>query len=63
MWETTLILFDAHKYLFTKCLAAHPQDIMYNQLISLPIKFNQKNLMQSTIIKLIISFGLRVMHE
>jgi penicillin-binding protein 1C len=38
-------IFDARKYLFTEWLTTHPQDIIYNQLISLPIKFNQnKNL-------------------
>ncbi|WP_041404938.1 penicillin-binding protein 1C [Rickettsia massiliae] len=34
-------IFKARKYLFTEWLTIHPQDIIYNQLISLPIKFNQ----------------------
>ena len=38
-------IFKARKYLFTEWLTTHPQDIIYNKLISLPIKFNQnKNL-------------------
>ncbi|ABV74600.1 bifunctional penicillin-binding protein 1C [Rickettsia akari str. Hartford] len=38
-------IFQARKYLFTEWLTTHPQDIIYNKLISLPIKFNQnKNL-------------------
>ncbi|KJW05343.1 penicillin-binding protein 1C [Rickettsia argasii T170-B] len=34
-------IFKARKYLFTKWLTIHPQDIIYNKLISLPVKFNQ----------------------
>ncbi len=38
-------IFKTRKYLFTEWLTTHPQDIIYNKLISLPIKFNQnKNL-------------------
>ncbi|MGI4752462.1 MAG: hypothetical protein ACRYE8_01875 [Janthinobacterium lividum] len=29
------------KYLFTKWLETHPQDIIYKELINLPIKFSQ----------------------
>ncbi|HJD56477.1 MAG TPA: penicillin-binding protein 1C [Rickettsia endosymbiont of Pyrocoelia pectoralis] len=40
-----LNIFDARKYLFAKWLETNPQDIIYNQLINLPIKFNHsKNL-------------------
>ncbi len=34
-------IFKARKYLFTEWLTIHPQDIIYNKLISLPVKFNQ----------------------
>jgi len=35
----------ARRYLFSRWLETHPQDIIYDKLISLPIKFNQsKNL-------------------
>lgn len=38
-----LNIFDARKYLFAKWLELHPQDIIYKQLINLPIKFNRNN--------------------
>lgn len=34
-------IFKARKYLFTEWLTIHPQDIIYNKLISVPVKFNQ----------------------
>ncbi|WP_410526184.1 penicillin-binding protein 1C [Rickettsia endosymbiont of Urophora cardui] len=40
-----LNILDMRKYLFTKWLETHPQDIIYKELINLPIKFSQsKNL-------------------
>ncbi|AFE49862.1 bifunctional penicillin-binding protein 1C [Rickettsia prowazekii str. Katsinyian] len=38
-------ILKARKYLFNKWITTHPEDIIYDKLISLPIKFNQhKNL-------------------
>lgn len=40
-----LNILDMRKYLFTKWLETHPKDIIYKELINLPIKFSQsKNL-------------------
>ncbi|WP_410525919.1 penicillin-binding protein 1C [Rickettsia endosymbiont of Lasioglossum villosulum] len=40
-----LNILEMQKYLFTKWLETHPQDIIYKELINLPIKFSQsKNL-------------------
>lgn len=40
-----LNILEMRKYLFTKWLETHPQDIIYKELINLPIKFSQsKNL-------------------